>query len=449
MNAPQKIVLSKNANPVGRRIAVVGAGISGLASAWLLSRHHQVTLFEAGNYLGGHTNTVDVTIGGQSHPVDTGFLVFNEKTYPNLIAMFAELGVDSVETEMSFAVSLEKPDLEWAGSNLATVFGQKRNLLRPKFWGMLADILRFNRESVAWLDANPGNQRSLRDFLAVGHYGQAFADWYLLPMAAAIWSCPTGQMLAMPLATFVRFCQNHGLLQITDRPMWRTVKGGGRQYVAKIAAQLDDVRLACPVTSVSREGNGLRVAHARGSECFDRVVMACHSDQALAILGATASDAQYEVLSAIRYQPNRAVLHTDPALLPRHRKLWSAWNYFAASGAPGTADGERPVGVSYLINKLQPLPFAEPVVVTLNPAREPDPARVIAEFDYAHPVFDAPAIAAQYRLGGVQGHNGIWLAGAWGSYGFHEDGLKSALRVVNDMGVLAPWQGAGLEAVVA
>lgn len=418
------------------RIAVVGAGISGLASAWLLSRNHEVTLFEAADYLGGHTNTVDVTLEGRTHPVDTGFLVFNDQTYPNLIALFELLGVDSVETEMSFAVSMEKPDLEWAGSNLATVFGQKRNLLRRSFWAMLADILRFNRESQAWLVSFQDDQRSLRDFLTEGRYSPAFSDWYLLPMAAAIWSCPTGQMLDMPLSTFIRFCRNHGLLQVFDRPTWRTVQGGGRAYVRKVAEQLDDVRLACPVSAVSREAGQLRVVHAGGSELFDRVVMACHSDQALAILGMAASDMQREILSAIRYQPNRAVLHTDRALLPRDEKLWSAWNYFSGSGAPG----EQPVGVSYLINKLQPLPFKTPVVVTLNPAREPDSAKIIAEFDYAHPIFDGPAIAAQRRLAHVQGENGIWLAGAWGSYGFHEDGLKSALRVANSMGIAAPWQ---------
>ncbi len=428
-----------------QRIAVVGAGISGLASAWLLSREHEVTLFEAGSYLGGHTNTVDVTLEGKTHPVDTGFLVFNERTYPNLIAMFALLGVESVETEMSFAVSLENPDLEWAGSNLATVFGQKRNLVRRSFWSMLSDILRFNRESVAWLASHPDNQRSLRDFLREGRYSDAFADWYLLPMAAAIWSCPTGQMLDTPLSTFVRFCQNHGLLQIFDRPTWRTVQGGGREYVKKISALLDDIRLACPVHSVRREADGLRVTHAAGSEMFDQVVMACHSDQSLAILGNAASDGQRGVLASVRYQPNRALLHTDRALLPRDEKLWSAWNYFAGTGEPG----HQPVGVSYLINKLQPLPFKTPVVVTLNPAREPDPAKVIAEFDYAHPIFDGPAIAAQQRLASVQGENGIWLAGAWGSYGFHEDGLKSALRVVNGLGVMAPWQGAPAVAPVA
>src|SRR5574343_1407789 len=242
-----------------QRIAVVGAGISGLASAWLLGRQHDVTLFEAGSYLGGHTNTVDVTLEGRTHPVDTGFLVFNEKTYPNLIALFALLGVDSVETEMSFAVSLENPDMEWAGSNLATVFGQKRNLLRPRFSSMLSDILRFNRESTAWLLSHPDDQRSLRDFLVAGRYSDAFSDWYLLPMAAAIWSCPTGQMRDMPLATFIRFCQNHGLLQIFDRPMWRTVLGGAREYVRKIAERLSDIRTACPGSAVTREGARLRV----------------------------------------------------------------------------------------------------------------------------------------------------------------------------------------------
>jgi predicted NAD/FAD-binding protein len=419
-----------------QRIAVIGGGISGLASAWLLNRRHEVTLFEAAGTLGGHTNTVDVHLEGKTHPVDTGFLVFNQKTYPNLMALFALLGVDSVETEMSFAVSLENPDLEWAGSNLATVFGQKRNLLRPQFWSMLSDILRFNRESVAWLASHPGKERSLRDFLQAGRYSSAFSEWYLLPMAAAIWSCPTGQMLDMPLATFVRFCQNHGLLQVFDRPMWRTVKGGGREYVRKIAAQLDDIRLGCPVAAVRREAQGLCVSYAGGSERFDQVVLACHSDQALAILGLGATGAQRELLSAVRYEPNRAVLHTDPRLLPRDKKLWSAWNYFAGSGAAG----EQPVGVSYLINRLQPLPFKTPVVVTLNPAREPDPAKVIAEFDYAHPIFDGPAVSAQQRLAEVQGENGIWLCGAWSGYGFHEDGLKSALAVVNAMGLSAPWQ---------
>jgi uncharacterized protein len=261
-------------------------------------------------------------------------------------------------------------------------------------------------------------------------------------MAAAIWSCPTGQMLDMPLATFIRFCHNHGLLQVFDRPLWRTVRGGGRSYVRQIAAQLDDVRVACPVQAVTRVGEGLRVVHPGGGEVFDQVVLACHSDQSLAVLGATASQGQREVLAAVRYQPNRAVLHTDSSLLPRDRRLWSAWNYVAGAGQTD----DRPVGVSYLINKLQPLPFKTPVVVTLNPVREPDPDRVIASFDYAHPIFDGPAIAAQQRLAGVQGQGGIWLAGAWSRYGFHEDGLLSALQVANGLGVRAPWQAAADDA---
>jgi predicted NAD/FAD-binding protein len=427
----------------GLRIAVVGSGIAGLSTAWLLSRRHDVTVFEAASRLGGHTNTVDVTLDGVTHPVDTGFLVFNQRTYPNLIALFSLLGVESVETEMSFSVSLEQPDLEWAGSSLATVFGQKRNLLRRPFWRMLSDILRFNRETTAWLAGHHRDPLTLAQFLDRGRYSSAFAEWYLLPMAAAIWSCPTGQMLATPLATFVRFCRNHGLLQVFDRPLWRTVKGGGREYVRRLAAQLDDIRLATPVHAVRRGNRGLAVSHAGGCEHFDQVVMACHSDQALGILGETAVDAHRRILSAVRYQPNRAVLHTDRRLLPRDEKLWSAWNYFAGQGEPG----HQPVGVSYLINRLQPLPFARPVIVTLNPAREPDPGQVIAEFDYAHPIFDAAAIQAQAHLAPAQGANGIWLAGAWTGYGFHEDGLRSALAVAGALGVRAPWHG-GAEAAV-
>ena len=421
-----------------KRIAVVGAGISGLASAWLLSQRHDVTLYEAGSYLGGHTNTVDVTLEGITHPVDTGFLVFNHHTYPNLTALLDHLEVESTATDMSFAVSLDQPDLEWAGSSLATVFGQKRNLLRPAFWRMLADIVRFNRHSVAWLEAHPDDDLTLREFLKAGAYSDAFADWYLLPMGAAIWSCPAGQMQDYPLATFVRFCRNHGLLQVFGRPQWRSIVGGGREYVQKLAAGIGRIRLATPVRRVHRADFGMLLTTDDDCRLYDEVVLACHSDQALAILGKDASADERRLLGAIRYEPNRAVLHTDPALLPRNKALWSAWNYQSASDMPGSA----PVGVSYLINHLQPLPFATPVIVTLNPTREPAPETVIAEFDYAHPLFDGAAVAAQRELATRLGQGGLWLAGAWNGYGFHEDGLKSALRVANALGCHAPWQQA-------
>ena len=420
-----------------QRIAVVGAGISGLASAWLLSQRHAVTLYEAGDYLGGHTNTVDVTLDGVCHPVDTGFLVYNTHTYPNLTALFAHLGVASVETEMSFAVSLEEPAIEWAGSSLATVFGQKRNLLRPDFWRMLADILRFNRESVAWIEQYPDYGGSLREFLAAGRYSRPFAEWYLLPMAAAIWSCPAGQMLDYPLASFVRFCRNHGLLQVFDRPLWRTVKGGGREYVRKLASHLADIRLDTPVRGVRRTDDGLQVITDGAVAHYDQVVLACHSDQALGLLADAATPAERRLLGAIRYEPNRAVLHSDAALLPRNRALWSAWNYLSSAQELD----RRPVSVSYLINRLQPLPFKTPLMVSLNPQREPKAELVIAEFDYEHPIFDGPAIAAQRELPALSGKRGVWFCGAWNGYGFHEDGLKSALQVANGLGCHAPWQG--------
>lgn len=427
-----------NAVAVGgeRRIAIIGSGIAGLSAAWLLSRHARVTVFEKGAYAGGHTNTVDITVDGKTFPVDTGFLVFNRKTYPNLCAMFALLGVRVVESEMSFGVSLDSPDLEWAGSDLGSVFAQRRNLLRPAMWRMLADILRFNREATRLARSGDAPDLPLGAYLEAHHYGKAFRDWYLLPMAAAIWSCPTRAMLDYPLATFVRFCDNHGLLQVLDRPRWLTVRNGGREYVRKITPLLDDLRLSQPVEKLVRDEVGVWIQSARGTEHFDEVVFACHSDQALEILGQDASLAERSVLSAVPYQENRAILHTDTSLLPRRKSVWSAWNYLAGEGCID----ERPVSVSYLLNRLQPLPVDTPVVLSLNPFREPDPATVLQTFDYAHPVFDQGAVDAQARLHAIQGKRNTWFAGAWTGYGFHEDGLKSALTVVERLGGTVPWR---------
>ncbi len=411
------------------RIAVIGSGISGLAAARCLSRHHRVTVFEASARPGGHTNSFDVSLDGITHPVDTGFLVYNERTYPNLIALFAELGIEPARSDMSFSVSVRPRDFEWCGSNLGTLFAQPSNALRPAFWKMLADILRFNRQAstLALMPAHEAGELStpLSDFLRAHRYGDAFRDRYLLPMAAAIWSCPMDRMLAFPLGSFVRFFHNHGLLQVDDRPQWFTVPGGSRRYVERIIAELDDVRLATPVRSVRRSDGSVWIATDSGTEQFDQVVLACHSNQSLALL-ADPCDAERQILAAVPYQPNRAWLHTDDALMPRRRRAWAAWNYLTdgRAGAPS-------VSVTYWSNRLQPLPFSTQVFVSLNPLDAPDPRKVIASFDYEHPVFDTGSVQAQRQLVALQGSRNTWFAGAWTGYGFHEDGLKSGLAVAD------------------
>ncbi len=414
------------------RIAIIGAGIAGLGCAYALQRRlpagAHITLYEASARLGGHANTVDVALDDTTHPVDTGFLVFNARTYPNLIQLFSELRVPTAESDMSFAVSLPLPDgrrLEWAGTNLDTVFAQRRNLLSPAFWRMLRDILRFNRQGTRVAEGREdAGGLALGEFLERNGYSVAFRRWYLLPMAAAIWSCPLATMLAYPFATFVRFCHNHGLLQIEGRPQWYTVAGGARRYVQRIAETLHDVRLGTAVRAVARDAatGSVCVDSVAGRERFDQVVLACHSDQSLRLL-VDADRAERALLSAVRYQPNRAVLHTDARLMPSARKVWSAWNYLSDG-----ADAPR-VSVTYLLNRLQPLPFRTPLFVSLNPVVEPASERVLGEFDYEHPIFDDRAIAAQRRLDAVQGRRGVWFAGAWTGYGFHEDGLKSGLAV--------------------
>ena len=426
---------SQSAGSTVRTLAVIGSGIAGLSAAWLLSRRYAVTLFEAQDWLGGHTHTVDVRLDGVTAPVDTGFLVFNDRTYPNLVALFENLGVIDARSDMSFSVRIDDERLEWAGSSLGTLFAQRRNLLRPAFWSMLRDIVRFNRQASALALGGTLPAGSLGDFLEAGGYGPELRDWYLLPMAAAIWSCPTRQMLDYPCATFLRFCHNHGLLGLRDRPRWRTVAGGGREYVRRMAAQIRDLRPSTAVQRVLREDGCVRIVSDAGVERFDAVVLACHSDQSLRLL-ADADGDERRILSAVRYQPNQVVVHTDRSFLPRTREAWAAWNYTAGAGAPGM----RPVSVSYLLNRLQPLPFRTPLIETLNPFREPAQDSVLARFEYSHPVFDATALRAQSELPEIQGRRATWFCGAWTGYGFHEDGLRSGMAVAAALGVRAPWQ---------
>ena len=419
------------------KIAIVGSGISGLAVAHRLRGRADITLFEAGSYFGGHTHTVDITLQEQgravSYGVDTGFLVFNERTYPNLIALFAELGVETAKSDMSFSVQVplegSRQALEWSGSSLNTVFAQRSNLLNPRFLRMLRDVLRFNKLATGIAERNAEIElvQPLAAFLQTHGFSDEFRNWYFLPMLGCIWSCPTDQMLQFPVATMIRFCHNHGLIQVSNRPQWWTVRGGARHYVDKIVAPIADKRLGTAVQSVSQDGDGdgVLVRSNGQTERFDRVVLAGHSDQSLAILD-DASAQERSVLGAIRYQDNVAVLHTDASVLPKRRLAWAAWNYERSANAAQT---ETRVCLHYLLNMLQPLPFQTSVVVSLNPLQAIAPAQVHGRFEYAHPVFDLGAIRAQGELGALQGRRNIYFCGAWTGYGFHEDGLKSGLDV--------------------
>ena len=440
------------------RVAVVGSGIAGLATAYQLRHDADVVLFEADAHFGGHAHTVDLCLDGITHGVDTGFLVFNHRTYPGLTALLAELRVATTRSEMSFSVQVPAHGLEWSGSDLNGVFAQRRNLLRPAFVRMLADLARFNRLATALAtpsDAaatatspDPGRAddfttaaasvsepMSIGQFVDHHRFSTAFREWYLLPMLGCIWSCPTDQMLKFPLATMLRFCHNHGLIRIHDRPQWRSVAGGSQQYVQALVRALPDARVNSAVTALRRASAGSArpgvwlQCHGR-SEHFDDVVLAGHTDQSLALLGTGASTKERKVLGAIKYQANRAVLHTDSALLPRRPRAWAAWNY---ERAPNLATEQSSVCLHYLINRLQALPWQRPVIVSLNPCREPAGSEIHGEFRYSHPVFDQAAIDAQGQVPTLQGRSGVWFAGAWTRHGFHEDGLQSATELVAAM----------------
>jgi predicted NAD/FAD-binding protein len=413
------------------KIAVIGSGIAGLGAAWALSQHHDVTVYERDSRPGGHANTVDVSFGETDIAVDTGFIVYNEPTYPHLTNLFAELGVETKPSDMSFAFA--RGDLEYAGS-LAGLLARPSQLRSARYRGMIRDILRFRRIGTELLERAP--DRSLGDTLDAGGFGPGFRDDYIVPMAAAIWSARRNEILEFPAASFLRFFRNHGLIRISDRPPWRTVAGGSRTYVNKLVDQLGDrLRLATGVTRLDRNETHVEVETRVDSERFDHVVLAVHSDQALGILGDHATDAERDVLKHIRYEPNEAILHSDPALMPNSRRVWSSWNYVTTSDR----DGSERASVTYWMNRLQSIDPAYPLFVSLNPTIRPNPDLVHRTFSYAHPQFDGEAIEAQANIAAMQGVHRTWFAGAWCGYGFHEDGLQSGLNVAAALGSPARW----------
>lgn len=420
------------------RIAIVGAGIAGLGAAWALHRRHDITVYEANDYPGGHANTVEADCGGRRIAVDTGFIVYNEPNYPNLTALFDHLGVPTQASDMSFAASLDGGSFEYAGSGPG-LFVQKSNLLRPRLWRMLRDVLRFYREAPTLLEygRDPAGDISLGAFLDRGGYSETFVRDHLLPMAAAIWSGTPETMLAFPARSFAQFFQNHGLLNLWDRPQWRTVTGGSRVYVEKLTAPFADrIRLNTPVVSIARTPGGVMVQTADDQlDRYDQVVLASHADQALAMLGGDATARERAVLSAFRYEANQAVLHQDETLMPRRRGVWSSWNYVSQS----REDEGRAVSVTYWMNRLQSIDEADPLFVSLNPLRAPKPDSVLASTTYMHPQYDLESLKAQRTLPDIQGVNRTWFCGSYCGYGFHEDGLSAGLAVAAALGAPAPW----------
>ena len=415
-----------------QRIAVVGSGIAGLTSAWLLRERYQIDLYEAGDYFGGHTQTTDIEIDGTTYPVNTGFIVFNDWTYPGFIRLMEKLGVAHEESDMSFSVRCEKTGNEYNGANLDTLFARRSNLLRPSFLRMVKDILRFNRETREELDSGAvSKSETLGQYLERKKYSNTFRDLYIVPMGAAIWSASEDMMMAFPLYFFLRFFNNHGMLSVDDRPQWRVISGGSQSYVRRMLEDIPDEQkfLNTPVQSVTRTGGKIQLTSKHGTQEYDQIIFACHSDQALAILD-DATDAERDILGAIPYKMNDVVLHTDSSILPERKKVWASWNYHIGQTQQDT------VAVTYYMNRLQnfddaPVDFC----VTLNKTQDIDPEKILRRFQYAHPVFTLDGIAAQQRHSDISGRNNTHFCGAYWFNGFHEDGVRSALRVTEALGV--------------
>ena len=422
-----------NAKP-RKQIAVIGTGISGLAAASLLHPHHEITVYEKNDYIGGHSRTVMANTKDGVIPVDTGFIVFNKRNYPLLTRLFDHLGVPVVESDMSFGVSIDNGWLEYGTQKLGNIFAQKRNLFRPEFLGMVADILKFNKRAAAYLPKDPSfTMGDCLDHLKLRPW---FRDYFLLAMGGAIWSMPLNEMLKFPACTFIRFFENHGLLTISEHPQWYTVRGGSREYVQRLVEPFKDrILLKRGIRKLLRDKGGVILEDFHGEkQKYDDVVFACHADQALAIITDPTAE-ETKTLSAFRYQPNRAVLHSDTSFMPKRRRSWASWVYLSE----GKAEKGSKVSLSYWMNNLQPLQTDVPLIVTLNPGREPNPSLVYDDYIFEHPVFDSAAIGSQDKINDIQGRNHLWFCGAYQRYGFHEDGLGSAVKLVQRMGIDPPW----------